>query len=274
MVRHGIGPVGISVDIGGDDGYLATAAELEELGYSTIWLRGGQLDSLARLAKLAAATRAAGVGAAVIPVDVYQPAAVSALHAELAASAPGRLVVVLGGPQQPRPLAPLNAYLDELDAARPPVPAGQRILAALGPRKLRLARERAGGAMTLLVTPAATASARQALGAGPALITCMFAVLDGDPARAREAGRGPLRFLSGVKGYRDNFGRMGFTDADVAGLSDRLVDELVAWGSPDDIASRVSEHLEAGADQVTLTVLNGAVTGLDAARQLADVLPC
>lgn len=274
MSRLGIGPVGISVEITGDDGYLAVAAELEELGYAAIWLRGGQLDSLGRLAKLAAATRGVQVGAAVIPVDVYPPAAVSALHAELAASAPGRLLVALGGPQQPRPLAPLNGYLDELDAARPPVPAGQRIIAALGPRKLQLARERAAGAMTLLVTPAATAAARQALGDRPALIACQFAVLDRDAARAREAGRVPLRFLSGVRGYRDSFARMGFTGADIAGLSDRLVDELVARGGPDDIASRVSEHLEAGADQVVVTVLDGAVTGLEAARLLADVLPC
>jgi probable F420-dependent oxidoreductase len=274
MSRLGIGPVGISVRVAGDDGYLAAAAELEELGYAAIWLQGGQLDSLGRLAKLAAATRAVQVGAAVIPVDVYPAAAVSALHAELAASAPGRLLLALGGPQQPRPLAPLNAYLDELDGARPAVPAGQRILAALGPRKLALARERAAGAMTLLVTPAATAAARQALGERPALIVCQFAVLDSDAGRAREAGRGPLRFLSGVRGYRDNFARMGFTGADVAGLSDRLVDHLIAWGSADAIASRVSEHLEAGADQVALTVLDGAATGLAAARQLADVLPC
>lgn len=276
MDRLSIGPVGMSVDASDGDRYLGQAAELENLGYAGIWLRGGQLDRLDRLAKLAGATTTALVGAAVIPVDVYGPGAVSALHAELEASAPGRLLVALGGPQRPRPLGPLGDYLDQLDAARPPVPAGRRVLAALGPRKLELARDRAAGAMTLLVTPAATAAARRALGDGPALIVSQFAVVDSDAARAREAARPSLRFLAGVRGYQASFARMGFSPDEVSGLRDRLVDDLVARGGADDIAARVSEHLEAGADHVALTVLGhrGGPAGMAAARELADALPC
>ena len=100
-------------------------------------------------------------------------------------------------------------------------------------------------------------------------------VFDTDAARARQAARVPLSFLSGVSGYRANFARMGFTDRDVADLSDGLVDELVTWGDADEIAARVSEHLDAGADQVALTVLNsgGQPGPIEVARELAGRLP-
>ncbi|MBO0810018.1 MAG: LLM class F420-dependent oxidoreductase, partial [Actinobacteria bacterium] len=170
-------------------------------------------------------------------------------------------------------LRPLRDYLDQLDQAEPPLPAGRRILAALGPRKLELARERAAGAVLLLVTPGYTRTARRLLGSQSALVISQMVVLDTDAARAREAGRGPLRFLSGVRGYRASFARMGFSDTDIAGLSDELLDRLVAWGSAGAIAARINQHLEAGADHVVLTVLgNGHRSALDPARQLAPDL--
>lgn len=275
MTKLSLGPVGIALNVSADDTYLREAAEAEQLGYSAIWLPGGQIDSLDRIAKIAGATRSVPVIPGIIPLDVYRAGAVAALYEQLQASAPDRFVVGLGGPQQPRPLQPLGDYLDELDQARPPVPAGRRILAALGPRKLELARDRAAGAVALLVTPAYTRQARRLLGSGPALIINQMLVLDTDPARARQAARGPLGFLSGVSGYRANFARMGFTDRDIAGLSDRLVDELVVWGGADQIMERVSEHLDAGADQVALTVLNsgGQPGPLEVARELAGRLP-
>ena len=220
------------------------------------------------------------VGAAARTLDFRQPVAiilmaVLQLYAELQAGAPDRFVAGLGGPQQPRPLGPLNDYLDQLDHGDPPVPAGRRILAALGPRKLELARDRAAGAVPLLVTPAYTRQARRILGAGSTLIISQMLVLDTDAARAREAARMPLSFLSGIRGYRANFARMGFADSDIAGLSDRLVDDLVIWGSADTVTARVREHLDAGADQVALTVrnLDGQPRAIEAARELAGRFP-
>ncbi len=187
-----------------------------------------------------------------ISADVYQPEAVLKLYAELQVSAPGRFVVGLGGPQQRRSLAALHDYLDTLDAGDPPVPPQRRILAALGPRKLELARDRCAGAITLLVTPEYTAAARQTLGEHATLIVSQMLVLDTDPAHARETARAPLRFLSQVSGYAANFTRMGYSDTDISGLSDRLVDDLVVWGDADAITDRVRQHLDAGADQVVL----------------------
>jgi len=236
--------------------YLDEAAEVERLGYSAVWLPGGQIDTLDRLADLAAATTAVSVGASVISLDVYAPPQVAGLYAQLEKTSPGRLITGLGGPQNPRPLPALRAFLDQLDQADPPVPDRRRLLAALGPRKLELARDRAAGAIMLLVTPAYLGTARQILGDQRTLVVDQMVVADTDPDRARQAARRPLQFLSRLPGYAASFARMGFTEADIAQLSDRLVDDLIIWGSPETIAARVSRQLDAGADHIVLHVLS------------------
>jgi probable F420-dependent oxidoreductase len=191
MSKLGLGPVGMTVQVSADGRHLAEAAVLEGLGYSAIWLRGGQIDNLSRIAEVVRATRAVPVVPGIIPVDVYPPGDVTRLYAELQARAPDRFIAGLGGPQVPRPLRPLHDYLDQLDQGEPPVPASRRILAALGPRKLEIARERAAGAVLLLVTPDYTRAARRILGTQATLVISQMAVLQADAARAREATRGP-----------------------------------------------------------------------------------
>jgi probable F420-dependent oxidoreductase len=274
MSKLDLGPVGMTVEISADGRHLREAAALEELGYSAIWLRGGQISSLSRIAEVVRATTAVPVVPGIIPVDVYPPGEVIRLYADLQARAPGRFIAGLGGPQVPRPLRPLNDYLDQLDQGEPPVPASRRILAALGPRKLEVSRDRAAGAVLLLVTPEYARTARRVLGPEAALVVNQMIVPETDAARAREAARVPLRFLSGVQGYRASFTRMGFTDADIAGLSDELVDQLVTWGNAGAITARINEYLRAGADQVALTVLDGGHHPvIDTARRLARHLP-
>ncbi|MDV7082877.1 LLM class F420-dependent oxidoreductase [Rhodococcus sp. IEGM 248] len=268
---EGLGPIGISLNISPDETYLGEAARLESLGYSAIWLRGGQIDSLDRISAVIRATDSIPVATGIIPVGVYDSGAVAQLHADLQTTAPDRFVVGLGGPQVPRPLRALNEYLDRLDRFDPPVPAERRILAALGPRKLELARDRAAGAVLLLVTPDYTAEARRILGPDATLVVSLMTVLGTDAAQARDTARVPLRFLSGVGGYATNFARMGFGADDIAGLSDRLVDDLVAWGDADAIVARVHSHLAAGADHVVVSELGERPD--EAARQLARLLP-
>ncbi|HTF53494.1 MAG TPA: TIGR03620 family F420-dependent LLM class oxidoreductase [Pseudonocardia sp.] len=276
MTKLDLGPIGVALDVSADDSYLDAAIEVEKLGYATIWLAGGQLASLDPIAKIIRATTAIPVAPGIIPLDVYGPEAVTAMYADLEATHPGRFVVGLGGPQTPRPLRALNEFLDRLDTGEPPVPADRRILAALGPRKLALARDRCAGAVPLLVTPAYTADARRVLGQDSTLVIDQLVVLDTDPTTARETARGPLRFLvgGGIGGYAENIRRMGFSGEDISELSDHLVDELVTWGDADAITARVGEHLQAGADQVVLGVLHsGDQPGpIDVARELANRL--
>jgi probable F420-dependent oxidoreductase len=273
MSTLGLGAVGMTVQVSADGRHLDEAAALEELGYSAIWLRGGQIDSLDRIAEVVGATKAVPVVPGIISVDVYAPGEVSRLYGDLQDRAPGRFIAGLGGPQVPRPLRPLHDYLDRLDQGEPPVPASRRILAALGPRKLEIARDRAAGAVLLLVTPDYVRTARRILGTEATLVVSQLVALEADAARAREAARGPLRFLSGVPGYRASFTRMGFTATDIDGLSDELVDRLVAWGSTDTITARVNEYRQAGADHVALTVLDDDhEPAIDPARQLTRSL--
>ena len=197
-----------------------------------------------------------------MPVDVYPPGQTGELFDEL--SGTGRFVLGLGGPQSARPLAGLHRYLDDLA-----VPTDRILLAALGPKKLEMARDRAAGAIGLLVNPEWTAQARRCLGTAE-LVVDQFVVVESDPDRARAAARQPLSFLATVPGYRQNFLRMGFTDADVYQLSDRLVDALVVWGSVGDIADRVTAHHEAGADHVVLAPLGAP--GIAAGRALSELV--
>ncbi|GLZ03718.1 LLM class F420-dependent oxidoreductase [Actinomadura sp. NBRC 104412] len=254
MTRLDLGPIGVTLDVRPDGGHLDDAAMLESLGYSTLWIVGGQLATLDPLRDVIGATRTVPVGSAIIPARVYAPEDVVALRRDLETSHPGRLITGLGGAHGDHPLRTMNAYLDSLDAADPPVPAAARMLSALGPRMLELSRDRAAGAVPLLVTPEFTADARRILGDEATLAVMEYVVLESDPRLARDTVREPIGFLTRVGGYPKNLRRMGFTEEDIAGLSDRLIDGLVAWGDLDTVTARLKRHLDAGADQVVLVV--------------------
>jgi probable F420-dependent oxidoreductase len=156
-----------------------------------------------------------------------------------------------------KPYDALVDYLDELDAAM--VPTSRRVLAALGPRVLRLAAERSAGAHPYLTTPEHTAEARELVGPSVFLAPEHKVVLTTDPAEARAVGREVVGFYLGLRNYVNNWLRLGFTEDDVRKPgSDRLIDAVVAYGTPDAIAARVNEHLEAGADHVAIQVLGGS----------------
>jgi probable F420-dependent oxidoreductase len=131
-----------------------------------------------------------------------------------------------------------------------------RVLAALGPRMLKLAAERTLGAHPYFVPVDHTAFARQTMGDGPLLAPEQAVVLERDPARAREVARHHMTRYLAAENYANNLRRLGFTDADVAnGGSDKLVDAIVAWGRLEDVTARVQAHLDAGADHVCIQVL-------------------
>jgi probable F420-dependent oxidoreductase len=196
------------------------------------------------------------------------------LYAELEAAHPGRFVVGLGGAHGPNPLATLGVYLDRLDSGPRPVPPGARVMAALGPRMLDLARDRAAGAFPVLVTPEYTARARARLGDDTTLAVEQLVVVETDPQRARQIARGPLGFFGRVPAYQANFRRMGYTDDEATQLGDRLVDGVVAWGDADTVAARVTEHRQAGADHVAVSLITDSPHAqvVDQWRQLATRL--
>jgi probable F420-dependent oxidoreductase len=252
-----------------EEGFVDTAGELERLGFSTIWLTGGPMAGLDQIAAVVRATGTARIASAIIPVDRFAADDVAALYTELERDQPGRFVVGLGGAHGADPLGTLNAYLDRLNA----VPPTARVMAALGPRMLHLARDRAAGAFPVLITPEYTARARETLGDDTTLAVQQLVVLETDPDRARAIAHGPLDFLGGVPAYQASFRRMGFADDDIVPPSDALLDALIVWGSIDTIAERVHRHQQAGADHVAVSVVAApSASALDQWRQLADAL--
>ncbi|HLZ25799.1 MAG TPA: LLM class F420-dependent oxidoreductase [Chloroflexota bacterium] len=266
---------------------LDAAAELEDLGYGTIWFPGGAHEGLTEhIESILQRTRRVGVATGIVNIWTHPAAEVAAEHHAITTAHPGRFLLGLGVSHQPvversgltyqRPLAKMTAYLDALDAAPHPVPKAERILASLGPKSLAQAGARACGTHPYFVPPAHTRLAREALGPLAVVAPEQMVVLETDQARAREIAR-PLidRYLH-APNYTNNLLRLGFTAADFSdGGSDHLVDAIVAHGDADTVMRRVQEHLDAGADHVCIQVLTPtpAAIPMDGWRQLARVLP-
>jgi probable F420-dependent oxidoreductase len=247
-----LGPIGLASSNPYTDDAAVVADEaqrVERLGFSTLW-RSGNLPMLDTAVR---ATTSIPVATGIIPVDSVPAADVVATYRALQRDHPGRFIVGLGGAHGARPLDTLNAYLDTLDAAG--IPADSRVLAALGPNMLTLARNRASGAYPFLVTPSYVTDARSVLGADTTLAVLLMVVPTTDREAARRAVATPLDFLTKVGGYRRNLLRQGFSESDTDDVSDRLLDGITAWGELDSIAARVAEYRAVGADQVVLRIL-------------------
>ncbi|WP_375476531.1 TIGR03620 family F420-dependent LLM class oxidoreductase [uncultured Jatrophihabitans sp.] len=267
-----------------DPAVRAAAAELEQAGYRTLWTPAGAGTRGFDIAgALLAATGSAVVATGITSIWATTVDQTAAGFARLEAQAPGRFLLGLGvshaalvdkgAPgRYARPLAAITDYLGELDA-RSAAPASRRVLAALSPRMLRLAARASLGTHPYLVTPEMTAQLRDALPGGLVAVE-QAVVVDEDPASARAKARDYLRMYLALPNYFRVWLRHGYTEADLAGGgSDRLVDDLVLWGSAEEVASRAARHWAAGADHLAVQVV-GAPDGLGLAdyRTLAPQL--
>ncbi|WP_211303047.1 TIGR03620 family F420-dependent LLM class oxidoreductase [Allonocardiopsis opalescens] len=261
-------------------------ARIEALGYGSVWTGeppagspAAGREAVAQLAVVLAATDRLVAGMGVANIAMRDPSAMHSGAATLAEAYPGRLVLGLGGHGGDRPLARLRGYLDAMDEAAGrllPQVRYPRVLAALGPRVLRLAGERADGAHPFMQPVEHTRTARAALGPGPLLLPHQMLVLERDAAAARAGiraivGSGPH---SAATPYTNSYRRLGYGDADLAdGYSDRLVDAVLAWGDEGAVAARLDAQLDAGADHVLLHPLaDGLGPAVDQLERLAPRL--
>jgi probable F420-dependent oxidoreductase len=288
--RERLGPVGVWLGVLGTAPIAQereVARRIEELGYGSIWCgeRVGGKEAFAHQSLLLAATEQIVTGTGIANVWARHPAAMQGGAATLGAAYPGRFVLGVGishapivdrsGQTYEKPLAHMIRYLDGMDAAVGDAPATDvpvpRVLAALRPRMLALARDRADGAHPYFVPPSHTPIAREALGPDKLLIPEQAVVLNTDPAEARRIARGHMQFYLQLPNYVNNLKHLGYTDEDIsAGGSDRLVDAIVAWGDEASIANRVREHLDGGADHVLLQPLGDLEQALG---QLERLMP-
>ncbi|MGO9178689.1 MAG: TIGR03620 family F420-dependent LLM class oxidoreductase [Candidatus Limnocylindrales bacterium] len=269
----------------------AAARELEALGYPVVWIPEtlGNKELFSHAAILLAATARLVVASGIASTHARDPMAMANGARALGEAYPGRFVLGIGVSHAPavavrggtygRPVETMRAYLDAMASAQygapapdPPVPL---VLAALGPRMLELAAERADGAHPYFVPVEHTPLARRHLGPEPCLIVEQTAVLTADPAEGRRIARAFAKNYLALPNYASNLRRLGWSDADLAGDgSDKLLDAVIACGDVDAIVRRVRAHLDAGADQVCIQVRADPSSdpALGAFRELAAAL--
>jgi probable F420-dependent oxidoreductase len=247
------------------------AVDLERLGYGTLWLGGSPDGDLRHAEELIEATSTLTLATSIVNMWKDDARTVATSFARIEANHPGRFLLGVGAghpeatQQYANPYDTLADYVDVLLGNG--VPADSLVLAALGPRVLRLAAERTAGAIPYL--------ARAILGAEKVLAPEQKAVLETDPQRARAIGRPRVqRPYLGLVNYTSNLRRLGWSEEDLSdGGSDALIDALVAWGTGDEVAAKLSEHLEAGADHVAVQLLAASDDELtDGYRRLAEAL--
>jgi probable F420-dependent oxidoreductase len=257
------------------------AAEVEALGYRTLWFPGGLGgDVLDRCEMALAGTSTLVLATGIVNIWRQDPGEVAAVARRLNEQYQRRFLLGLGVSHQPAigdsyvaPLKKMADYLDHLDAVGQP--AEQRVLAALRRRMLDLARDRAAGSHPYFVPPEHSAAARAVLGSGPLLAPEQAVMVETDRAAGRQAGRRFCERYLQLPNYTNNLRALGYTEEDLAPPgSDRLIDAIVAWGDEATIAARVRDHLDAGADHVCIQVVGGdpAALPVESWRRLAPAL--
>jgi len=238
------------------------AKQIEALGYGAVWVGGSPDADLSWVEPALAETSTLQLATGIINIWASPAADVAASFERIESAYPGRFLlgIGVGHPEHTdvyqKPYDALVEYLDALDGAS--VPTSRRVLAALGPKVLALSAERSAGAHPYLTTPEHTAYARELIGNTVFLAPEHKIVLTENADEAREIGRRTVHFYLGLSNYVNNWRRLGFTDSDVAKPgSDKLIDAVVAHGTAEQVAARLDEHHQAGADHVAIQVLGG-----------------
>jgi len=268
------------------------AGRLEALGFPTLWIPEtiGR-DPFITATRLLSATSTLKVATGIANIYARDALTMANTQRSLEEAFPGRFLLGLGVSHEhlvdrvrhhdySKPYSRMVGYLDEMDAALfmavGPQQRPATVLAALGPKMLRLSADKADGAHPYFVPVDHTAQAREILGPDPILAPGADGRARHRPrpcARNRAQGHGHLP--AGAPNYVNNLKRFGFTDDDVAdGGSERLVDAIVATGDIGAIKQRVDDHFTAGASHVCVQVLADNFTDIPegAWRDLAAAL--
>lgn len=269
-----IGPIGLWH--GGFDAFAASevrdaVAELDEMGWPCLWIP----ETVARDPFVAAsvmldATTNLKIATGIASIWARDAMTTANVAKTLNEAHQGRFLLGLGVSHHTitewvrkhdysKPLTKMREYLERMDASmfkgvEPPEPP-TRVIAALGPKMLELGGEMADGVHPYFVPVEHTVAAREAVGPDKIVATEQMVVLDTDASSARETAREHMKVYCGLPNYANNLMRLGYTEDEITNMDDRLVDAIVAWGTVDDIVTRVRAHQDAGASHVCIQVL-------------------
>ena len=246
-------------------------AQVEEMGYGAVWVPEAVIrEPFASTALLLSATKKMVLATGIASLHARTAQTMQAGWKTLTEAFPDRFLLGIGVSHAPmvqgvhkgnydKPYSTMVEYLDAMDSgiffAAAPTTAPQRVLAALGPKMLKLAAERGAGAHPYFTPVEHTAFARETMGAHALLAPELAVVLETDATKAREIARKYMTTYTRLPNYTNNLKRFGFTEEEITHQEDRLVDAIVAWGSIDTVTAAVKSHLDAGADHVCIQVL-------------------
>ncbi len=269
------------------------AKRVEGLGYSALWIP----ETVGRHPFVSASWLLANTSSLIVATgiaNIYhrEPGVTLAGQMTLAEQSGGRFLLGLGVSHKPlvegvrglsygKPVETMRSYLQAMGTSPfssvAPEKAPPTVIAALGPKMLELARESADGAHPYFVSPDHTREARKILGDDAWLCVEQKVILESDMEKARAAARATYGIYSSLPNYRNNWKRMGFTEADLDdGGSDAFLDATFAMGDISEIVSRVEAHFDAGASHVCVQAIStSGVPGLidwKALEALAEAL--
>ncbi|MDG1204926.1 MAG: TIGR03620 family F420-dependent LLM class oxidoreductase [Pseudomonadales bacterium] len=250
-----------------------TAKRIESLGYNTLWIpETAGRDPYASASWLLANTEKLNVATGIASIYHREPGVTVAGQKTLAEQSGDRFLLALGVSHQQfvegvrkitygKPVTTMRKYLNAMDEAPymafPPATEPKRLIAALGPRMLELARDKCAGAHPYFTSPKHTKMAREILGPDALLCVEQKVLLEADADIARKAARAVASVYMGLPNYRNNWLRMGLNESDFEnGGSDRFIDETFAWGNLEQVRDRIEEHYAAGADHVCIQPVN------------------
>ncbi len=261
-------------------------AQVEEMGYSAVWVPEAVLrEPFASCGLLLSATKKMVIGTGIASIHARTAQTMQAGWKTLTEAFPDRFLLGMGVSHAPmvsgvhkgtydKPYSTMVQYLDAMDSGiyfgAKPTTEPQRVLAALGPKMLKLSAERGAGAHPYFVPVEHTVMAREVMGAGALLAPEQAVILETDPDKARAIARQHMTTYTRLPNYVNNLKRFGFEDDEIVNQEDRVVDAIVAWGSIDTVVARVKAHFDAGADHVCMQVLT-ETTGVLPMRQWQEL---
>jgi F420-dependent oxidoreductase-like protein len=300
--------VGVIVNrVAGADAVLSAASQAEALGYGTAWLtNGGPEDCVPLLAAIAVRTTRLRLGTAVMQTYPRHPVVLAAEANVIDQLAPGRLRLGIGpshdvvmamlGIQRVAPLDHLREYLKvvrDLCAGQPVDFTGEHyrvrsslnrradvavLVGALQTKTFELAGQAADGAVTWLCPagylssvglPAMERGASQAGRPRPPLVAHLAVCVHEDADAVRAAVRNGIpniRFPS----YQRMLVRAGLDEAVGGVWTDKLVDEVIAWGPAPAVADRIRQLFESGADEVLIRPIGAGPAPDEVVRQTVE----